>query len=78
MQTRVATFNGDDYAIDENGFPKYKIVRYRIYSNEVLQNGDGTYSIPSIKKPRDCYWAYTRDTADLYMYDEEKQVWNLQ
>ena len=75
MQTRIASFNGDDYAIDENGFPKYKINRFRINSNEVVDNGDGTYSIPSIKNPRDSYFALTRDTGALYMYDENKQAW---
>ena len=75
MQTRIATFNGDCYAIDDNGHAKYKIISYRINSNEVINNGDGTYSIPSIKNPKDSYWAYTRDTPGLYMYDEEKQKW---
>lgn len=78
MTTRVATIGGDEYAVDEYGRAKYKILRYRINSADVIPNADGTYSIPSIKAPKDSYWAYTRDTADLYIYDEDKKAWLMQ
>lgn len=78
MTTRVALINGEKYAVDERGFPKYRIIRYRIDSKDVAPNANGTYSIPTIPNPRDSQWAYTRDTADLYIYDEDKKGWLLQ
>lgn len=74
MITKIIQIDGSDHAIMPNGDVR-KLVRHRISSTDVIANSDGTFSIPAIVDAKDSDTAYTRDTVEIYMYDEEKQVW---
>lgn len=74
MITKIIRIDGADHAVLANGDVR-ELVRYRISSSDVTANGDGTYSIPRITDAEDSDTALTRDTADMYTYDEELKVW---
>ena len=77
MITKIIKIDGSDHGVAPDG-DVHPLDRYRISSSDVVANGDGTFSIPGIKDARDSETAYTRDTQDIYMYDEEKNVWWMQ
>ena len=50
-------------------------INYFGKKKHVVDNGNGTYSIPAVTNMRDSYCFYTKDDPNVYMYDEEDRVW---
>ena len=51
---------------------------YKGYMNEVANNGDGTYSIPSIMDPADDAIFYAKDDPTVFMYGKSTGKWYKQ
>ena len=71
----IVNKDGGEYVTDESGKICYARISYRISAGDVVDNGDGTYAIPGIQYARDSFTAMVRESADMYVYDEERQVW---
>lgn len=67
--------DGGEYVTDESGNICYPKISYRISDQDVVDNGNGSFNIPGIQYARDSFTAMTRETATLYVYDEEKRAW---
>ena len=77
MATKVIQIDGSEHAIMSDGDVR-KVATYYCLSSEVIDNGDGTYSIPSVKDARDSDRAYTKDTQEVFMYEESIAAWYKQ
>lgn len=77
MATKVIQIEGTEYAIMPNGDLRKVATHYGL-SSEVVDNGDGTYSIPSVKDALNPDSFYTKDTREVFMYEESIAAWYKQ
>ena len=77
MATKVIQIDGSEHAIMSDGDVREVATHYCL-SSEVVDNGDGTYSIPTVKDARDPDRAYTKDTQEVFMYEESIDAWYKQ
>lgn len=77
MATKVIQIDGSEHAIMPDGDVR-KVATYYCLSSEVINNGNGTYSIPTTVDPHDPDRAYTKDTQEVYMYEESIAAWYKQ
>ena len=77
MATKVIKIDGSEHAIMSDGDVR-KVATYYCLSSEVIDNGDGAYSIPAVKDARDSDRAYTKDTQEVFMYEESIAAWYKQ
>lgn len=74
MITKQATINGTDYIL----FPRCQkdiLHTYWCKSKDVVENADGSYSIPGITDARNSEPCAVMDTRMVLVYDEEAAVW---
>ena len=74
MITKIIQIDGSEHAIMPGGDPR-KRACYNCKSADVVDNGNGTYSIPEITDARNADVATTMDTCKFYKYDEDINVW---
>lgn len=77
MAMKVIKIEGTEYAVLPNGDLRKVATHYGV-SSEVIDNGNGTYSIPTANDPHDPEVFYTKDTQDVYMYEESITAWYKQ
>lgn len=77
MATKVIKIEGTEYAIMPNGDLRKVAIHYGV-SSEVVNNGNGTYSIPTVKDALNPDSFYTKDTQEIYMYEESISAWYKQ
>lgn len=74
MITEVSISNGAEISI----FPDESHRCRRTYyckDKDVVDNGDGTYTIEVPSTPKDADRAYTKDTQRLFLHDEDTGAW---
>lgn len=77
MITKQVTISGTNYII----FPKcQKDILHTHWgkAKDVVENPDGSYSIPTADDPRDSEPFIAKDTGMVLVYDEEDGVWYKQ
>ena len=77
MATKVIQIEGSERAIMPNGDLRKVVTHYGLAS-EVMNDGDGTYTIPTITDARNPDRFYTKDTQEVYIYEESINAWYKQ
>lgn len=76
MAVKVIQIDGSEHAIMSDGDVR-KVATYYGMASEVIANGN-TYSIPTVTDARDPDRFYTKDTKEVYIYDEGVGAWYKQ
>ena len=74
MATKIICQNGGEYVHVSGNEVRERAV-YKVYASDVVPSGDDSFLIPSIADAGESDLASTRDTRELYEYDEKKRVW---
>lgn len=74
MVSKIIATDGSEYVVDATGAPHPRAI-YKPYDVEVIDNGNGTFSIPSITDAQDLDIAFTRETQACYEYDSARNIW---
>ena len=74
MITKIIQIDGSEHAIMPGGDPR-KRACYNCKSADVVDNGNGTYSITGITDARNADLAITIDTVEVFKHDEDINAW---
>lgn len=74
MAAKLVSKHGGEVVVEAPGSEHYRAI-FKPYNADVIDNGDGTFSIPSITDAQDLDIAFTRETQACYEYDSTRKVW---
>ena len=77
MAIKTIEIDGSMHAIMPDGDVR-KVATYFGMAAEVVNNGNGTYSIPTVTDARNPDVFYAKDTKEVFMFEESINAWYKQ
>lgn len=73
MVTKVNKTNLGEVSINQNGSSPRK--EFWVKEEDVVANGNGTYTVATTEPASDADIAVTKDTKRIFVYDEDIKAW---